>query len=123
MHASLLLGNFGVGGRCLQRPRAGSCKIARAGNAFHPRFHYGSGGVVIFDPLDYSSYYDSGGDDAVYEGQAAPTDGETLPYAMATSDPNVVISPYEPHAAIDVTGIPHGAEVQDPASNQIFLNP
>jgi hypothetical protein len=106
------------------RPRVGDSHfIARAGNAFHPRFHYGGGGVVIFDPLDYSPYYDSGGDDAVYAGQAASIDGETLPYAVATSDPNIVISPYEPHAAIDVVGIPHGAEVQDPASNLIFLNP
>jgi hypothetical protein len=34
-----------------------------------------------------------------------------------------VISPYEPHATISVAGIPHGALVQDPVSNQVFLNP
>jgi hypothetical protein len=34
-----------------------------------------------------------------------------------------VISPYEPHATISVAGIPHGAKVQDPISNLVFLNP
>jgi hypothetical protein len=34
-----------------------------------------------------------------------------------------VISPYEPHATISVAGIPHGATVQDPVSNLVFLNP
>jgi hypothetical protein len=97
--------------------------IAHNGNDFRPRFHYGSGGVVIFDPLSYGSYYGSAGDDAVNEGQVAIINGETLPYATPTSDPDVVISPYAPHVAIDVAGIPHGAEVQDPASNLVFLNP
>ena len=106
------------------RPPSGSTRsIARAGNRFYPRFHYGNGGVVIFDPLDYGSYYDLPDDDTVYQGQVAPQNAESLPYAIPTSDPDIVISPYQPHATINIVGIPHGAEVQDPVSNLVFLNP
>jgi len=106
------------------RPHSGGTHfIARSGNGFHRHFHYGNGGVVVFDPYDYGSYYDLPGDDTVYQGQVAPQDTDSLPYAAATTDPNIVISPYEPHATINVAGIPHGALVQDPVSNQVFLNP
>ena len=44
-------------------------------------------------------------------------------YATPTSDPYIVISPYEPHAIINVAGIPQGAKVRDPVSNLVFLNP
>lgn len=97
--------------------------IARSGNGFHPRFHYGTGGAVIFDPLDDGSGYGLPDDDTVYQAQVAPQDAESLPYATPTSDPDVVISPYEPHATVTVAGIPHGAKVQDPISNLVFLNP
>ena len=80
-------------------------------------------GVVIFDPLDYGSYYDLPSDGTVYQGQVAPQDAESVPYATPTSDPDIVISPYEPHAIISVAGIPQGAKVQDPVSNLVFLNP
>jgi hypothetical protein len=116
----------GTGGRYTPafRPHSGGTHfIARAGNGFNPRFHYGNGGVVIFDPLDYGTYSDLPGDDTVYQGQVAPQNAESLPYATPTSDPDVVISPYEPNATISVVGIPHGAEVEDPVSNLIFLNP
>jgi hypothetical protein len=95
--------------------------IAGSGNGFHRRFHYETGGVVIFN--------DNGGDggvaddDTVYQGQVAPQDAESLPYATPTSDPDTVISPFEPHASINVAGVPHGAKVQDPISSLIFLNP
>jgi hypothetical protein len=78
---------------------------------------------VIFDPLDYGSYYDLPTDGTVYEGKVAPQDAESVPYAAPTSDPDIVISPYEPHAIISVAGIPQGAKVQDPVSNLVFLNP
>jgi hypothetical protein len=97
--------------------------IARSGNGFVRHFHYGNGGVVIFDPLDSGSYYDLPPDDTVYQGQVAPQDAESLPYATPTSEPDVVISPYEPHTTVSVAGIPHGAKVQDPISNFVFLNP
>jgi hypothetical protein len=94
---------------------------ARSGNGFHRRFHYGTGGVVIFD--DFGSDYGLPGDDPVYQGQVAPQDAESLPYATPTSDPDIVISPYDPHATISVAGVPHGAQVLDPISNLVFLNP
>jgi hypothetical protein len=78
---------------------------------------------VIFDPPDFGSYYDLPTDDTVYQGQIAPQDAENLPYATPTSDPDIVISPYVPHAAISVAGIPHEATVRDPVSNLVFLNP
>ena len=97
------------------RPHLGGTHfIARSGSDFHRHFHYGNGGVVIYDPLDYGSYYDLPGDDTVYQEQVAPQDPDRLPYAAPTTDPNIVISPYEPHATISVAGIPHGALVQDP---------
>jgi hypothetical protein len=106
------------------RPHVGGTHfVARSGHSLRPHFHYGNGGVVIFDPLNYGDYYDLPGDDIVYQGQAAPQDTESLPFATPTSDSDVVISPYEPHATISVEGIPHGAEVRDPVSNMVFLNP
>jgi hypothetical protein len=102
---------------------AGTQFTARSGNRFHRHFHNGNGGVVIFDPLDYGSYYDLPTDGTVYEGKVAPQDAESVPYATPTSDPDIVISPYEPHAIISVAGIPQGAKVQDPVSNLVFLNP
>jgi hypothetical protein len=110
-------------GSGFRSPSAGTHFIARAGNDFHRRFHYGTGGVVIFDPLDNGSDYGAPDNDTVYQGQVAPQDAESLPYATPTSDPTLVISPYEPHATINVVGIPHGAQVQDPVSNMVFLNP
>jgi hypothetical protein len=87
------------------------------------QFHNGNGGVVICDPLGYAGYYVVPNDDTVYQGQVGPQDAENLPYATPTSDPNIVISPYEPHSTINVAGIPHGATVQDPVSNLVFVNP
>jgi hypothetical protein len=111
------------GNRAFHPYLGGTHFIARTGNGLYRRFHYGNGGVVIFDPPDYSSYYYLPGDDTIYQGQVDPQNAESLPYATPTSDPNIVISPYEPHATISVVGLPHGAEVQDPVSNLVFLNP
>jgi hypothetical protein len=101
---------------------AGTHFTARSDDRFHRQFHNGNGGAVIFDQLGYAGY-DVPTNDTVYQGQVAPQDAENLPYATPTSDPNIVISPYEPHATISVAGIPHGATVQDPVSNLVFLNP
>jgi hypothetical protein len=97
--------------------------IARSGNGFHRRFRYGAGGALIFGPLDDGSDYALPDDDAEDQAQLDPEDAESLPYAAPTSVPEIVISPYEPHATISVAGFPHGAKVQDPISNLIFLNP
>ena len=102
---------------------AGTHFIARSDNGSHRHFHLGNGGVAIFDPPDCGSSYGLPADDTVYQGQVTPEDSESLPYAASTSDPEIVISPYEPHATINVAGIPHGAKVQDPVSNLLFLNP
>lgn len=76
--------------------------------------------AISTDPLDYGSYYDLPTDGTVYQGQVAPQDAKNVPYATPTSDPDIVISPYEPHAIISVAGIPQGAKVQDPVSNLIW---
>jgi hypothetical protein len=102
---------------------AGTHFTARPGNFFRRNFHNRNGGVVIFDPLGHGSNYDLPTDDTVYQWQVAPQDAENLPYATPTSDPDIVISPYEPHATISVAGIPHGATVPDPVSNLVFVNP
>jgi hypothetical protein len=104
-------------------PSAGTHFVARSGNGFQRHFHYGHGGVVIFDPFGYGCNNDLPTDDTVYQGQVAPQGDGNLPYATPTSDPDIVISPYEPHAMISVAGIPHGAIVQDPVANLVFLNP
>jgi hypothetical protein len=106
------------------RPQLGGTHfIARSANGFRPHFHYNNGGIVVFEPFDNGGDNDLAGDDTVYQGQVAPQDAESLPYATPTSDPDIVISPYEPHAAIDVAGVPQGVKVLDPVSNLVFLNP
>ena len=59
--------------------------------------------------------------DIVYQGVDLSDD--IYPYAERTSDPNIVISPFAPNALISVDGIPPGAKVRDPVSEQIFLRP
>jgi hypothetical protein len=98
---------------------AGTHFAVRSDNHFHRQFHSGNGAVVILDPFDD----DLPTDDTVYQGELAPQDAENLPYATPTSNPDIVISPYEPHATISVAGIPHGATVQDPVSNLFFRSP
>ena len=55
------------------------------------------------------------------EGRAASYPG----YRVATPSryPGYVISPYRPHALVDVRGIRPGARVIDPTSNRIFIRP
>lgn len=45
------------------------------------------------------------------------------PYARPSSYYGYVVSPYRPHALVDVRGIRPGARVVDPASGRIFINP
>lgn len=49
--------------------------------------------------------------------------GEAYRWARPARYPGYVISPYRPHAMVDVRGIRPGARVVDPVSGQIFLNP
>jgi hypothetical protein len=97
--------------------------IARSRDGNHRRFHYGPGGVIVLDPPDDGSDYGLSDDSEVDQEQEAPQDIGNMPYATPTSDPELVISPYEPHGVISVAGIPHGAQVWDPLSKLFFLNP
>ncbi len=45
------------------------------------------------------------------------------PLARATSTPGYVVSPYAPYNTIDVRGMPRGAVVIDPSTNQRFVIP
>ncbi len=48
---------------------------------------------------------------------------EEIPVARRTGTPGYVISPYRPYATVDVRGVRRGAQVIDPASNRVFINP
>jgi Glycine zipper len=50
-----------------------------------------------------------------------PPDG--YPYGRPTEYRGIVRSPYYPHNLIDVTGVPSGAMVVDPSTDQIFIRP
>jgi len=45
------------------------------------------------------------------------------PYGRPTEYYGIVRSPYYPYHLIDVHGIPHGAMVVDPSTNQVFIRP
>ncbi len=64
-------------------------------------------GAIVRDSQRYR-YYDEYGE---------------IPYASRTGDPGFVESPYYPYNIIDVRGIPRGATVLDPSTNNIFINP
>jgi hypothetical protein len=57
----------------------------------------------------------------VYRGPEVSNDVYT--YAIPTSDLEIVISPFALNNLVDLTGIPSGARVRDPASEEIFLRP
>ena len=59
--------------------------------------------------------------DFVYRGREVSDD--VYPYAIPTSNPDVVISPFALNNLVDVSGIPPGARVRDPVSEEIFLRP
>jgi hypothetical protein len=59
--------------------------------------------------------------DFVYKGREVSDD--VYPYAQPTSNPDIVISPFALNNLVDVSGIPPGAKVRDPVSEEIFLRP
>ena len=85
-------GHFGGGGGHFGG--GGAHFVARVGSGSNPRFHYGNGGVVIFDPLDYSTDGDFDDDYTGYQPLDVAPNTAILPYATPTSDPDIVISPY-----------------------------
>lgn len=46
-----------------------------------------------------------------------------FPVGRLTDRPGFVLSPYYPYSRIDVRGIPRGAQVEDPSTRRIFINP
>jgi len=58
-----------------------------------------------------------------YEGRGDGDYGDRFPVGRFTDRPGFVISPYPPYNRIDVRGIPRGAQVQDPSTGKIFINP
>jgi len=59
--------------------------------------------------------------DFVYRGREVSDD--VYPYAIPTSNPDVVISPFALNNLVNVGGVPPGARVRDPVSEEIFLRP
>lgn len=63
---------------------------------------------------------------AIQEDQASrygPAPQGGYPVARWSDTPGLVISPYPPNRLVDVSGIPRGALVRDPASGGIFRRP
>lgn len=84
-----------------------------------------AGGYVIGKAVQHDrrrvyseGYYDGRGDDRYdrYE-------RERYPLGRLTSREGFVVSPYHPYNRIDVRGIPRGAQVEDPSTGRIFINP
>ncbi len=48
---------------------------------------------------------------------------DRYPMGRLTGRPGFVLSPYPPYNRIDVRGIPRGAQVEDPSTRRIFINP
>lgn len=48
---------------------------------------------------------------------------DRYPVGRLTSRPGFVVSPYPPYNRIDVRGIPRGAQVEDPSTHRVFINP
>jgi hypothetical protein len=75
---------------------------------------------------DRDRAYDAGYNDAHRDGDRNYDDRDRrddLPMGRFTDRSNIVTSPYSPYNRIDVHGIPRGAQVQDPSTGKIFINP
>jgi hypothetical protein len=59
--------------------------------------------------------------DFIYRGREVSDD--VYPYAIPTANPDIVISPFALNNLVNVAGIPPGARVRDPVSEEIFLRP
>jgi hypothetical protein len=72
----------------------------------------------------YRDGYDDGrGDDRYEEGDRADRESDRYPLARPTNRAGFVTSPYHPYNRIDVRDIPRGAQVEDPSTGKIFINP
>lgn len=72
-------------------------------------------------------YYDGRGDDRYDDRDRRYDDRsyreERYPVGRLTNREGFVTSPYHPYSRIDVRGIPRGAQVEDPSTGKIFINP
>lgn len=62
----------------------------------------------------------------VYQSQPPPSAQiyqPSYPYGRPSGTRGYVYSPYSRGQLVDVRGIPHGAQVVDPITGQVFLNP
>ena len=70
-------------------------------------------------------------EDGYYDGRSSDDqdyrdndrDRDRYPVGRLTGRPGFVVSPYSPYNRIDVRGIPRGAQVEDPSTGRIFINP
>lgn len=70
----------------------------------------------------YSDGYHDGRDDD-YRRDDDRDYRDRYPIGRRTSRAGFVISPYHPYNRIDVRGIPRGAQVEDPSTGKVFINP
>ena len=93
----------------------------RRAHFVHGGFYCFNGVNWVFAPVTYPYGELAVNGDFVYRGQEVFND--VYPYAIPTSNPDIVISPFALNNLVDVTGIPSGARVRDPVSEEIFLRP
>jgi len=118
----LILACPGFAGRFpMQNRRVRFSAAARWPRFAHGGFYRYNGVTWAFVPWAVSYAGVPFGSGAIYPGVDVSDD--VYPYAQPTADPGIVISPFAPNALIDVSGIPSGAKVRDPVTEQIFLRP
>jgi hypothetical protein len=84
-------------------------------------YYWFNGANWVVSPLAFPYGGLGVNNDFVYQGQEVYND--VYPYGIPTSNPDVVISPFALNNLVDVSGIPSGARVRDPVSEEIFLRP
>jgi hypothetical protein len=95
--------------------------VIRWPHSVHRGFYSFNGVNWVFAPVAFPYGGLAANGDFVYQGQEVSDD--VYPYAIPTANPDIVISPFALNNLVDVTGIPSGARVRDPVSEEIFLRP
>ena len=144
--ALLLLAAFGLSGceTSGQNAMLGAATGAVIGGALHGRGDQAlagaaigaAGGYLIGKAVQHDrrrvyseGYYDGreDRDDRYYDRQHRRDDDryyeDRYPVGRLTNRDGFVTSPYYPYSRIDVRGIPRGAQVEDPSTRKIFINP
>jgi len=71
----------------------------------------------------YSEGYYEGREDRYDDRDYRSYREDRYPLGRPTNRSGFVTSPYHPYNRIDVRGIPRGAQVEDPSTGRIFINP